>query len=415
MARKLINQVFTPRRHDVNETMYVGRPTLEKSLLRAVEGSQHVLLCGESGNGKSWLYRRVLYGKHHFVAANCANAGRANSITQEIVRIAQPLGKPTKTSYTQNGSAGLSMFGGTASIGQTGTYSVQQEEPLLAAFRQIAEQSPTALTVVVLENLESIFEHSSLMSELAQIILLLDDPCYAQYNVKLLIVGTPNGVIDYFSKTKNLESVANRIYELPKVGGFTDREVGELVRKGFVSELGVRLDDDDVLFITDHIFNLTMGVAQRVHEYCEQLAFRIEDNNWVYSRDLLVVADHHWLNAGLRQSYVVLEQKLNSRDTAVSRRNQVIYAVGKTRTHQFETSIIEGIIRREFPSAVSVKNMGISTILTELSADPDPLLVRNNKTSQYRIRDPRYIMCIRTALYKDQNSGKVRKKNFIAG
>lgn len=325
-----------------------------------------------------------------------------------------PPGTATKTSYTQNGSAGLGAIGITASIGQTGNFAIQQEEPLLTAFREISKNSATENVVVVLENLESIFDNAELMNELAQIILLLDDPQYSKYKVKLLIVGTPNGVIDYFSRTRNLESVANRICEIQKVVGFTEREVSELVRKGFTSELGVKLSEDDILFITDHIYNVTMGVAQRVHEYCEQLAFLMEDAGWIYSREQLHLSDQQWLNIGLRQSYVVLEQKLNSRDTAVSRRNQVIYAIGKTKAHQFDPALIDATIRREFPETTSGKNLGISTILTELCSEPEPLLSRN-KTGQYRVKDPRYIMCIRTALYKEVQGGKVRKRNFVAG
>jgi len=42
------------------------------------------------------------------------------------------------------------------------------------------------------------------MDELADIIILLDDTRFAKLKVKILIVGTPTGVLDYFSKTKNL-------------------------------------------------------------------------------------------------------------------------------------------------------------------------------------------------------------------
>ena len=49
------------------------------------------------------------------------------------------------------------------------------------------------------------------MDELANIILLLDDERYSIYKVYFLLVGTPNGVLQYFRKTKNTESVSNRI------------------------------------------------------------------------------------------------------------------------------------------------------------------------------------------------------------
>lgn len=415
MARKKISEVFTPRRSDINEKMYVGRPSLEKSLLRAIEGSQHVLLCGESGNGKTWLYRKVLHGKYYYIAANCANASHCSSITKEIEQISFNDGDSKKLSYVESKGAGLKAIVADANVSHTGSYELRQQDPLLEALKNISKRSPTESTIIVLENLESIFSSPDLMDELARIILLLDDPRYAATKVKFLIVGTPTGVIEYFSKTKNLDSVSNRISELPKVGGLSDKEVKQLVTKGFVHELSINISENEIVFLADHIFNVTMGVAQRVHEYCEQLAFQIEDNDWNYDKDLIKNADWAWLTGGLRQSYAVLEGKLNSRDTSVARRNQAIFSIGKIKVDQFDTAIIEAHIRREFPETVKGKNLGISTILTELTAEPDPLLIRNQKTGQYRVKDPRYVMCIRTALFKDVHSGKVRKRNFIAG
>lgn len=39
ITRKKVAEVFTPRRADVNEVMYVKRPGLEGALLRALQGS----------------------------------------------------------------------------------------------------------------------------------------------------------------------------------------------------------------------------------------------------------------------------------------------------------------------------------------------------------------------------------------
>jgi ABC-type Mn2+/Zn2+ transport system ATPase subunit len=67
--------------------MYVARPIHEKSLSRALKRNSHTLIFGESGNGKSWLYKKVLYSEDiNYVVANCANASRIGSLTQEICK-----------------------------------------------------------------------------------------------------------------------------------------------------------------------------------------------------------------------------------------------------------------------------------------------------------------------------------------
>ena len=81
--------VFTPRRTEVNSDIYIDRPLLEKELRRSLEGSLHTIIYGESGSGKTWLYKKVLDDLNAYVAtANCANALRFGSLTREIQDVA---------------------------------------------------------------------------------------------------------------------------------------------------------------------------------------------------------------------------------------------------------------------------------------------------------------------------------------
>ena len=83
--RHAVTDVFTPRRTDVNREIYVDRPDHEKELSRALKGSLHTIVYGESGSGKSWLYKKVLEDLQAEIAtANCANALRFQSLTDEI-------------------------------------------------------------------------------------------------------------------------------------------------------------------------------------------------------------------------------------------------------------------------------------------------------------------------------------------
>jgi predicted GTPase len=55
-----IKKVFTPRNNTVNKKMYIHRKELELELKRKINGSKHILIYGDSGCGKSWLYKKVL-------------------------------------------------------------------------------------------------------------------------------------------------------------------------------------------------------------------------------------------------------------------------------------------------------------------------------------------------------------------
>lgn len=403
--------MFTPRQGEVNTKMYVDRPLHEKSLARALKRNSHTLLFGDSGNGKSWLYKKVMKENGiPYVVANCANASRLKSITQEICNCLIEPGTVTKLGFSEEKAAEVSAYFAKGGLKHSGNYNVSQEEPLLKAFKMFSEATSDR-KIIVLDNLESIFNSKELMDELADIVILLDDDRYASCNINILIVGVPNGVLQYFSETKNLESVSNRIQEVEKVASLDSGQVMEIIKKGF-DQLSIKITGQTLIDLSDHVWDVTLGIAQRVHEYCECLAYEVEDNEWKFDKVLLQKADLSWLKQGLRQSYHVIETHLNSRETAVARRNQVIYCIAKIRQHQFDSNDIDALIRKEFPTTIPETNMGIGSILGELAKGDSPLLNRNDRNNSYSVRDPRYLMCIRVALYKDQVSERVVKKQF---
>jgi len=411
-VRKEISEVFTPRNPTVNSKMYIERAELEKSLRRSVNGSMHSFLFGESGTGKSWLYKKVFSEQQLcYVVANCASASIKGSITSEILSVSLKPGSSEKQSYSESKEAGLSV-GVSTKIKHQGDYSIIQKDDLIKAFECLCKKAIGKKTVLVFDNLETIFKSEKLMSELSDIIILLDDDRYAKYNVKFLIVGVPNDAIKYFSSSKSTSSVANRIEEIARVAGFIFPQVLDLVKRGFIDLLKVDIPELQVKRLAVHIFKVTLGIPQRVHEYCESLAYEIEDNGWKYNQELLEKADQAWLLKGLRESYSTIEKYLNSDETSEGRRNQVIYALGLISTHDIDTNKIGNVIQSEFPNTSPESNSGIGQVLSFLAKGENPVLHKISNSNAYSFTDPRYIMCIRIMLYKDKHTEAVRKKGF---
>lgn len=408
--RKKISEVFTPRQSTVNSSMYVPRPVHEKVLSRALKRDTHILIFGDSGNGKSWLYKRVLEDLSvPFLVANCANASRLGSLTQEIVDTLVSPGTVKRMGFSEKKAGEIRALIAKGGVENSSDYQIKQSEKLLEAFSFFSNEV-SGRKIIVLDNLEMIYRSEELMRELADIIILLDDERYSVHKVCLMIVGVPNGVLDYFSKTKNLSSVANRIIEIEKVASLDRKQVEEIINRGF-NQLAIFMDRKMKRELIEHVSEITLGVAQRVHEYCECLAYEVEDNDWRYKPELLEVADIEWLKQGMRQSYHVVESHLNSKQTSIARRNQVIYCISKVTSHQFNSKDIDRLIKEEFPSTVPDTNMGIGAIMTELCNGDKPLISKGQNNT-YSVIDPRYLMCVRIILYKDRLSKKVLKKNF---
>lgn len=405
LRKPKISDVFTPRSSQVNLKTYVPRLDLERMLLRSVQGSMHSLLFGESGNGKSWMYKKVLdENEIRYKVANCANASRIGSLTQEIVSALTEPGTAQRVAYNENKEATVKAFVAEGKLVNQNQYKVHLTEPLAEALGRFRKTIGDRSGVIILDNLESIFSNAKLMDELADILILLDDERYGKFKIKFLIVGVPNGVLEYFAKTKNLESVSNRIEELPKVTSLNVTMVRTLVNTGFNELLSFRLSDSAIGRIAGHTHHVTLGVAQRVQEYCEKLAYNIEDNRGVFSVDLLSKTDFDWLRQGMRQGYTVVESHLNSKRTTIARRNQIIYCIGKITSHQLDSTKVTAKLVEEFPDTTSERNMGVGSILAELASGDSPLLRKNPNTSEYRVCDPRYIMCIRVMLRKREDN-----------
>ena len=162
--RKEINEVFTPRKSDVNADMYVHRPAHEKSLSRALRRDSHTLVFGESGNGKSWLYKKVLKAEGiNYIVANCANASRIGSITQEICKAIISPGTVNKLGFSEEKAAEINAYFAKGGLKHTGNYEIEDDEPLLRAFK-IFNETDSSKKIIVLDNLESIFSSSTLIA-----------------------------------------------------------------------------------------------------------------------------------------------------------------------------------------------------------------------------------------------------------
>jgi len=376
--------------------MYVERPQLEKELARALAGALHAIIYGDSGNGKSWLYKKVIDDLQWCAfVANCANAPRVGSLTQEIANAATPSGTPSLQGYSE--SKGVEL-GGT--LEHKKNYEVRASEPLLGAFQNIRAASADQPAVLVLDNLESIFNSTKLMEELGNIVTLLDDVRYAQYRVKILIVGVPSGVIEYFSRAPNLRTVANRLQEISEVGDLTENQCNALTRRGLIDQLKIEIKPIDFEEWQDHIFAVTLGIPQRVHEYCEQLAYIAEDQDWKGGLNQLDRADQAWLRIGLRESYSAIEALMNERETKAGRRNQVLYALGRMPTRTFISARVEDVLRNHFPRSTSGVTLAIGQIMVELEKEGG-IIRRTPKGDAFYFSDPRYAMAIRTMLKTD--------------
>ena len=398
-GRKNISDVFTPRNHKVNDVMYIHRPKLEKMLIRKIEGTKHIIIYGESGCGKSWLYKKVLSDKKTaYVLITLAKAKRLGSITNIFKdEIANKVGYEKK-GYTdiKNAEANAGILKG--ALAHRNNYIKIDRDPIREYIQLFKKENP----IIVLDNLESIFNDMSLMDELGDILTLLDD---ANYKAKFLIVGVPSEVIQYFNSRKLLKTVANRLTELPEVTGLSHVQVEEFIKKGFVKELKIRLKESELNKISKHIFWVTNGVPQKLHEYVYLLGYKIEDNNWNFTYDMLEKVNKEWVLDSLNKNYTLIESMMNSIETKIGRKSGALL-FGKINKTCFKPQEIEKLLRKEFRNSTKKKRLNINLILNDLAEWVNSFIKKD--INQYIIVDNEYILCIRLMLYKTENEKVIK-------
>ena len=216
--------------------MYVSRPHLEKKLARAVKSTQHIVIFGDSGSGKTWLY------KEHF---------RANVIPFRTVDLsialtegvesallkALPAGnwRPVKRMVSGEGGAELWVIKAGAKV--TTEYSVEVR-PLDALLEDLsAENSPVKF--IVFDNFEQVSVRQDIIKDIARLIIRLDNPDFARHKVKFLFVGVVADMKELIAHYDNAGTIANRVTEIPEVERLTPTEAQSLVARGLFEKLKI--------------------------------------------------------------------------------------------------------------------------------------------------------------------------------
>jgi hypothetical protein len=328
------------------------------------------------------------------------------SISAELQNLIDREGKAVKVGYEEGKSADVSAGVASGSLSHTGDYQIGQKEPFERCLEFLRARAGRNPAVLVFDNLEAAFNNEALLKELADLIILCDDERYAKYQVKVLIVGVPSGVKEYYYRTPHHSTVANRLYELPEVSRLRRDECDELVKKGFVEKL--KCDIDSLAEFSRHVAWVTDRVPQMVHEYCLEAAFLSEHKHRI-EEATVAAADEAWLSKSQYHAYSVIEAHMNERDTKAGRRNQTLFALSLCEGEEFKSAEVETMLRREFPTSTHGTALNPAQILASLAATDRPIVRRSPKGDAFAFVDPRYRMVLRTMLMRTSDERVERK------
>ena len=167
LGRKKPTDVFVPRSSTIVDQVYIPREKLERQLYRAIDGTKNVLIKGESGCGKSWLYKKVFKdNKINYLVVDLSDASvEGNSIGRAIESaLSINNGKDyVEESYTEVKGAEANTVVAKANVQTEHTYK-KIDGILERAFKYLSGLLKQK-AVLVLDNLEHISDSDTLLAE----------------------------------------------------------------------------------------------------------------------------------------------------------------------------------------------------------------------------------------------------------
>ncbi|HYJ31446.1 MAG TPA: ATP-binding protein [Allosphingosinicella sp.] len=404
--QKRPGDVFTPRAATVNESMYVRRPKLEERLTDAIDANKYIVIHGESGNGKTWLYKRVFNNAGvHYDTVNLSTVINAGSLEGAFRQKLGEFGVGDKVLEETSSSAGAKPFNvGFEHEYRTGSQ-FYPKSPFVSLLERIRYRANGKKAALVLDNFEAIINNQEVLSQLAAMIISADDDTVAQFDVKVVIVGVPSNLKETITRLTDSAPVANRLTELPEVARMSETEANDLIYRGFVEELKLAIDDEVIDKLYANIAWYTDRIAQHIHELCLIIAQNAVRNHGVIDERILRKSRNTWIEDSLSSDMAVIESVMNARETKVGRKNQVLFAMGLCKTEDFKYSDIEALVRETFDVA-NAATLNVSQILSGFADASSPLIRRTPKQDAWRFVSPKLKMAIRTR-FKISADGRV--------
>jgi len=366
-----IEDVFLPRGDFNTRNIYISRRRYEEELKNCLQVRTNIFVSGESGTGKTWLYE-IFFNKEaiNFVTINLAEVSMYDSLFYLLEK-----------NILENISG------------------KRKDEILESCYEKITKNNSKP-SYIVFDNLEHLAD-DILKRELISLLHNLDNSSYSKYNVRIMLVGIPNSLKDFFANMNILfEPIANRIREVPKLNGFEKSELLNFLEQTLIGKLLLNLTKTNLEEISTYIASVTDLIPLRVQQYLLYLSKEIFDNNKVFSKELFSKASKKWIQSHYSELEIIFDEYFLPLTGKIQKRNQLIFLLGKiSKDSLFTNKQLSDMYSKHFPNSVK-SSINISQILAALMKGNQPLIIKMSK-DKYRLRDSRMRILINSKLAID--------------
>ena len=411
--QKKPEDVFTPRAPMVNAAMYVARPEYETELRKALRSRYNIVIFGDSGCGKSWLYKKVFEEQrieYETVDLSAVNSpDDADFALLEIVdRYGDGWREAEKSAEAVKGAMPYDV-----GMKKTATTKfTRQEDP---AFYQLCSmlrsRAKGRKALVVFENLEHVVHNMDLVNSILSYLLALDDRRFASLDIQICLVGVPSDIKNLLTEGNRFQTISNRVVEISEITRMSKEQAKLLIFQGFRNQLS--MDMESAEYCASQIIYLTDRLPQYLHDVCLQVAFIAEEEGGIVKPSVVVRGAPNWVETNARQSREFIEHLLGHGKKRTDFKSKLIFSVSKCETTMFYASDIEAIIRESFPKTYGSKKISVRAVLNKLSDGEQRLLRHDSLSGKFRIVSPKLRSVLRHCLVIDTEDETVQIRQQV--
>lgn len=405
------NEVFTPRSANVNSVMYVNRPEHENALRRGVQTGYNLVVFGDSGCGKSWLYKKVFEDEGIFYQiVDFSSAENVDDVDIQLLEIVSEYEEWSEKERKETRSADVKPAGMGVGGQSESTFEKNEKSPfarLLASIRMAAKKKTSYL---VLENLEYILDRPDIVRKIQMMLLALDDPNIGRHNVQICLVGVPSEIKEILADGNRYQTISNRVYEVPELNRLDRQSVDLLVVRGLEQQLDYNFESKT--FCCGRIAFVTYQIPQYVHDVCLHVALRAEDQHNTVNPSIVDEAVQDWIMSNSRQGVEFVRKWIMADRSAKGVRAKTMFAISRLDKHFFEASDVTDVLRKEFPKTFGGSKIQTLRTLRAMAAGGDKFLKCDSERQLFRVSTPHLRSALRICLRKKIRDEGVEVRKF---
>lgn len=391
--------------------MYVNRPKHEDALRRALKTGYNIVVYGDSGCGKSWLYKKIFDDENvYYDVVDFSSAENADDVDFQMLENVAAYQEWFETEKISEADAKFMPSGMGLGHKSQSTYARLDISPFNRLISAIRKKAKSRQAFLVFENLEYILDKPEVIKQIQLMLLALDDPNSGTFNVQVCLVGVPTEIKEVLSDGNKYQTISNRVYEIPEVTRLTRKSAELLIVRGLEQELDFTIESKT--FCLSKIAFVTYQIPQYLHDVCLHIALRAEDGIKTINPDLIEEALEDWILSSSRQSIEFVRSWIMKDRSSNRAKSKIIYAISRLDKHFFSTDDINVELKRVFPNSMGKKRLQTLATLRRMTEGEERILKCDSERTLFRVSTPQLRSCLRICLKMDMQDEVITVKSF---